>query len=191
MSKTNTSSETASLGDRKKFHKYTRYGAYHWRWYGRRLSYTRHVDFVRRWIKEKNTIDIGAGDGLITSLAGIRGIDNDPKGVEVAAARGVTIDHGSAYDLPYKDEEFDSALMSDTIEHFSDVGKALNEVRRVIKKYFYVNIPARERFTEPDHYHSWTAQDFVEEVEGYGFKLLGQPKVKYARNRIYFKFEKV
>src|SRR5438477_8664030 len=98
------------MGDVKKFEKYKRYGAYHWRWYERKYSYKRHVDFLKTWIREKNTIDIGAGDGFITNLLGIRGVDNDPYGIRAAAERGVTIDLGDAYSLPYQDEEFDSAV---------------------------------------------------------------------------------
>lgn len=179
------------LGDPKKFHKYNRYGAYHWHWYGQKVSYTRHVDFLRRWVREKNVIDIGAGDGLVTSLLGIQGIDNDPIGIKAAASKGVVINLGDAYALPYKDEEFESALMSDTIEHFKDVKVALKEAGRVIKKFLYVNIPAKEKFVEPDHYHSWSVQQFIAEVEGCGFKLAEQPRCKYSRNMIYFKLQKI
>lgn len=179
------------MGDPKKFRKYKRYGAYHWRWYRQRLSYTRHVDFLKRWVKEKNTLDIGAGDGLITNVLGIYGVDNDPDGVRVAALRGQNIKLGDAYNLPYKDEEFESALMSDTIEHMSDTKKVLSEARRVIKRYLYINIPAKEKFFEPDHYHSWTAEQFIKEVEKCGFKLAEEPRYKYSRNRTYFKFQKV
>lgn len=179
------------IGDPKIFPKYRYYGGYHWRWYGTRLTYTRHVDFLKRWVKEKNTIDIGAGDGLITSMLGIRGIDNSPHGVNAARKMGVEIDLGDAYALPYYDEEFDSALMSDTIEHFSDPKKALGQARRVIKKFLYVNIPAKEKFTEPDHYGSWTPEEFVKEVESTGFILVDGPRLKIDRNRYYFKFKKV
>lgn len=178
------------MGDPKKFEKYRRYGAYHWKWYGKKMRYTWHVNFLKRWVEEKNTIDIGAGDGLITHLLGIRGIDNDPYGVKAAARRGVKIDLGDAYALPYKDEEFDAALLSDTIEHFSDITPPLTEVRRVIKKYLYVNIPAKEKFVEPDHYHSWTPEEFIADVERHGYVLVGSPRIKLEQNRCYFKFQK-
>lgn len=179
------------MGDVKKFEKYKRYGGYHWRWYESRLGYRRHADFLKRWINEKNTLDIGAGDGFITNHLGIHGVDNDRYGIKAAAKHGVTIDLGDAYALPYKDEEFDSALMADVIEHLSDTDLALSEVRRVIKKYFYVNIPLKEKFKEPDHYHSWTPDEFIKVVEKNGFKMIEDPRYKTDRNMCYFKFEKV
>lgn len=177
------------MGDEKQFDKYGRYGGYHWHWYGRKASYTDNADYLKAWIQEKNTLDIGAGDGVITHLLGIRGIDNDAKAVRIANDKGVKVDHGDAYALPYRNEEFDSALMSDVIEHFSDFIQPLVEARRVIKNYFYVNIPQKERFFEPDHYHSWTPEQFIADVERVGFVLEEGPISQHTR--YYFKFKKV
>ncbi len=179
-----------NIGDPKKFEKYKRYGGYHWAWYNKKYTYKTHVDFLKRWIVDKNVIDIGAGDGFITNFLGIHGVDNDPYGIAAAAKKGVKIDLGDAYALPYKDNEFESALMSDTIEHFSNVELALSEARRVIRKFFYVNIPLKEKFKEPDHYHSWTPEQFISQVEQQGFILIDSPRLKPARNRGYFKFQK-
>ena len=178
------------MGDPKKFEKYKQYGGYHWLWYNKRYTYKTHADFLKRWVKEKKVIDIGAGDGFITNFLGIRGVDNDPCGIKAAAKKGVKIDLGDAYSLPYKDEEFESALMSDTIEHFSNVDLVLTEVRRVIRKFFYVNIPLKEKFKEPDHYHAWTPEQFKAQVEKQGFTLIDGPRLKPQRNRCYFMFKK-
>lgn len=179
------------MNDPKKFHKYSRYGAYHWTWYNQKYSYKVHVNFLKGWIQEKSVIDIGAGDGFITSFLNIKGIDNDPDGIAAAASKGVAIDLGDAYALPYRKEEFDSALMSDVVEHFSNVNRALAEARRVIKKYLYVTIPAREKFTEPDHYHRWTPEEFISQVQNQHFKLVEGPLTHYGRNKHYFKFQKI
>lgn len=179
-----------TLGDPKKLHKYKIYGGYHWKWYETRLTYRRHAEFLKSWVKEKNTLDIGAGDGKITSLLGIKGVDNDPDGIKAAARRGVEIDLGDAYNLPYSDEQFDSCLMSDTIEHFSNPNRALKEARRVIRKYLYINIPANESFDEPDHYSAWTPDEFIAQVTKCGFKHIEGPRVKHFKRRYYFKFEK-
>lgn len=180
-----------NLGDPKKFEKYKRYGAYHWMWYHKRYTYRTHAEFLKRWVEEKNTIDIGAGDGFITHFLDIKGIDNDVYGIKEAAKKGVIIELGSAYELPYQDNQFDSALMSDTIEHFSDVDLAISEARRVIKKFFYVNIPLKEKYVEPDHYGSWTPDEFKIQVEKNGLKLVDKPHLKPHRNRGYFKFQKI
>lgn len=179
------------MGDTKRFEKYKLYGAYHWEWYELRMTYKRHAQFLKSWVQEPNTIDIGAGDGFITNFLGIRGVDNDPHGIAAAASKGVHIDLGDAYALPYTDEEFESALMSDVIEHFSDIGPPLLEARRIISKYLYVTIPTSESFNEPDHYHAWTPDEFIESVVKYGYKLVEGPRVKYHKRRYYFKFQKI
>lgn len=169
------------------FNKYHRYGAYHWMWYysetKSKISYINYVNFVKDWIKEKNVLDIGAGDGLIVHILGIKGIDNEPKAIEMAKEKGVDIDLGDAYDLPYKDEEFDSVFMGNILEHFEFPEKAIIEARRVLKKYLYIIVPEREppfRIT-PDK--------LKEMVEGIGFVLEGEILVK--SRTIHAKFSKI
>ena len=166
-------------------------GAYHWDWYTQRQRYIRHVQFLKRWVGEKNTIDIGAGDGLITHELAIRGVDNNAYAVKLAAEKGVKIDLGDASRLPYKKEQFDSALMSDTLEYLRDIKRPLSEARRVIKKYLYISLPSAEKFTQPDHYHYWIPQDLVINVENQGFRLAEGPRLKVDRQHYYFKFQKV
>jgi len=177
------------VGDIKKFDKYKRYGAYHWMWYDKKPSYRENADFLKGWIKEKDVIEIGAGDGFIVHHLGIKGIDNDSTAVQLAAEKKVKVDEGDAYDLPYDDKEFECALMTDTVEHFKDVNIPLSQVRRIIRKYLYINIPARERFEEPDHYHKWTPKQFINEVTKNGFTLEEEPISKNKRH--YFKFRRV
>lgn len=168
-------------------------GAYHWDWYANnhKKTYVRHVDFLKRWVREKNTIDIGAGDGVITHKLSIRGVDDDPTAIKLAAEKGVKIDYGDAYRLPYEKEQFDSAIMSDLLEHLWRMDRPLSEARRVIKKYLYVSLPLRERFMESGYYHNYTPQELVEKIEKKGFKLVEGPRKKIDRLHYYLKFEKV
>lgn len=173
-----------------KFMKYHRYGAYHWRWYGKKKSYTDNVDYIKEWVKEKSVLDIGAGDGFVTNLLGINGVDNEPKAVEVAGLRGQKIKLGDAHDLPYRNNRFESALMNDVLEHLDYPDVALQEARRVITKYLYLNIPTKERFIEPYHLHGWSAEELENLVVGVGFELVEGPIIK-SGNRTYFKFKKI
>jgi ubiquinone/menaquinone biosynthesis C-methylase UbiE len=165
------------------FNKYHRYGAYHWKWYKSKTSYINYVNFIKDWIKEKNVLDVGAGDGLIVHVLGIRGIDNEPKAIEVAKKRGVNIDLGDAYDLPYKDEEFDSTFMGNILEHLEFPKRAIKEARRVLKKYLYVIVPEKESPFRiiPD--------ELKEMVENEGFILEGEMLIK--NKGIYAKFLKI
>ena len=171
-----------------KFNKYKLYGDYHHRWYETKDSYRNNVNFLKSWVKEKNVIDIGAGDGVITSLLGIRGIDINTDAIKCANLRGIKIDLGSVYKLPYKDQEFESALVTDTIEHLEFLDNALQEIRRVIQKYLYTNIIIRDNFKEPEHYHRWTVEQFINDIERNGFVLEGKPIAQFKR--YYFKFKK-
>lgn len=124
--------------------KYLKHGAYHWVWYKRKLSYREGVDYLKEWIKEKNVLDVGAGDGLIPHILNIRGVDIDRDGIAAAKSKGVIVDYGDAANLPYKDEEFDAVLMYDTLEHLEHPIESLKEARRVSKFCLYIVVPSTE-----------------------------------------------
>lgn len=176
------------MGEEKKFDKYKRYGAYHWRWYGKKVGYTHNVDFIKKWVKEKKVLDVGAGDGLITSVLGIQGIDNDQYAVRLAKRKGASVELGDAYKIPYKDKEFESAILIDTIEHFKYLDKALSEIHRVIDKFLYMNITFREKFMDPDHYRGWTKDGLIADLERCNFSLVEEPT--FSCRRFFFKFKK-
>jgi SAM-dependent methyltransferase len=93
-------------------------------------------------------LDIGCGGGRAVNLfckarkgAKIFGIDISPDMVrlsekvnkkEIAAGRA-EIACGDVGDMPYEDGLFDLAAAFDTINFWSDIDKALSEVRRVLK----------------------------------------------------------
>ncbi len=174
----------------KPFTKYRKYGGYHHKlWNSGSPRYVSHVNKVKEWVKEKNVLDVGAGDGLITHILGITGIDNEPYAIKAAKRRGVDIVLGSAYNLPFKDEEFDSVFMGDTMEHFEEPMKAIKEARRVLKKYIYIVIPRKESRMEPFQYHDWTPEEFKRDIENEGFKLEGE--IELDNKKYYGKFLKV
>jgi len=112
-------------------------GAYHWKWYADENSqYHKHVNYVRVLIgnRHKDILDVGAGDGLITSLIEAKGIDINPIAVSYAQEKGVDVSVGSAYSLPYADETYDLVFMGDVIEHLMDSISAVLEARRVLRK---------------------------------------------------------
>jgi len=47
------------------FTKYEKYGAYHWKQYLDGTKYKAHADRVKEWVKEKNVLDVGAGDVVV------------------------------------------------------------------------------------------------------------------------------
>lgn len=173
-----------------KFTKYHKFGAYHWGQYDKGTKYTRHADRVKDWIKEKNVLDVGAGDGKITSLLGARGVDDEPEAVRLAQEKGVDVVLGDAYDLPYGDEEFDAIFMGDVLEHLEFARKGLKEARRVLKEYLYLATPEKGTNNDKFHYEEWTPEELKVLVESEGFTLEGEILVVPKDKRIYGKFKK-
>lgn len=172
-----------------RFTKYIRFGDYHWEQYARGMKYKAHADRIAGWVTERNLLDIGAGDGLITHLVGAKGIEFEPEGVRLAKEHGVDVIQGDAYALPFADNSFDACLLIDVLEHFDDPLKALVEARRVAP-ILYVNTPPKKddgTLTDKFHVQEWSPAGLVKLVESVGYKLDGfvsvypKEKLMYAR----------
>jgi ubiquinone/menaquinone biosynthesis C-methylase UbiE len=175
------------------FNKYRRLGAYHWDLYKKNGHYRKHVARIKEWVEEKNVLDIGAGDGVITSYLKINGIDNDIDAVRIAKEKEANVILASAYSIPYKDEEFESALMIDVLEHMEYPEKALQEARRVIKDYLYIATPPKNLIPgkiDKYHYQEWTSDELKSLVENQGFNLEGEFLIVLNEKCIYGKFKK-
>jgi len=94
-------------------------------------------------------LDIGCGGGLVSNalapLGGYKTIDGIDLSVEslqyardTAAKPGngvaeVRFHEASVYELPFGEGDFDAVIMSDVVEHFLDIPRALAEAARVLK----------------------------------------------------------
>lgn len=178
-----------------KFTKYQTKGDYHWRLYEKSRAWRAHADFIKEWVKEKNVLDVGAGDGKITHLLDIVGIDTDPYGVAIAQEKGARVSIGSAYELDYDTESLDSILMIDSLEHFAEPERAIREARRVIKKYIYIVTPVRKDADKPGervgefHCQEWKPDELVELMKKEGFEAEGE--IKITNKSMYIKFKKI
>ncbi|MCW3130382.1 MAG: class I SAM-dependent methyltransferase [Methanophagales archaeon] len=84
-----------------------------------------------------NVLDVGCGLGLLKKY-----LDN----CKVNRYIGLDVDgkidvHGSVYDLPFKDEIFDTVVMSEVLEHLEHPLDALREVKRVCKSRIILSVP--------------------------------------------------
>lgn len=172
-----------------RFSKYKRYGGYHFKWYNMSGSYKDHIDNIVKWIKEKNFLDIGSGEGLLEHLTGCTSVDNEYYAIKAGKKRGVDIILGDAYDLPFEDEQFDSAFMGDVLEHLEFPEKGLAEARRVLKKYLYIVSPLPRKPMGPFHYNEWNIDELKTLIENNGFKLKGKAEIRFKK--IYAKFKKL
>lgn len=181
------------------FRKYHDHGAYHWRQYEQNTKYRRHADRVVQWIKEDMILDIGAGDGKITSLlaeAGKHpyGIDNEPEAVRLAQEKGANVALMDAYSIPYPDCTFGAALMADVLEHFERPVDALREARRLISGSLYISTPPKRpdgKLTDKFHYIEWTPVELKNLVESIGFVLEGEIDVVERDKTMYARFRKI
>ena len=89
----------------------------------------------------KRLLDVGCGTGEYTSRMAldferVDAIDIEPERLELFASShplNVTIASMSANDLEFEDQTFDVVTMVEVLEHLSEPGGALVEIRRVLK----------------------------------------------------------
>lgn len=172
-----------------RFTKYDTQGAYHWRQYARGTKYKRHVDFIRKWVKEKSILDVGAGDGLITYLLRAEGIEYEDTAVKIAETLGVNVIKGDAYNLPYGDDSFEAVTMIDVIEHFEDAPLALKEASRVAKT-LYIATPERGMVNDPFHVQEWLRDELPDYMKLHGWELDGEVTVTPEHKSMYARFNR-
>jgi len=175
------------------FDKYKIHGDYHWQWYkGKHSTYLPHVMFVKDWVKEKPCLDVGCGDGLITSLIGATGIDDSSIAVGWAMVHEVKAFVMSAYQISGLGM-YQSVLMGDVIEHLEDPGSALDQIWNILFPggFLYVSTPPKQPSLSPYHYREYTPWELKELVELHGFDLVGDIIVRNDLVEMYGKFKKV
>ncbi|RJR18570.1 MAG: class I SAM-dependent methyltransferase [Desulfobacteraceae bacterium] len=138
----------------------------------------------------ERVLDIGCGFGdqlLFLRKKGMNttGVDPSPHMLDCARARlgqGCTLEKGYAEDLPFEDNEFDVAMLINTLEFLDDPSAALREAARVaskrivvaainrwspgaagnrIKSFFGQNIYSKSRF-----YSLWRLKGLIKEACG-------------------------
>eukprot|EP00929_Paragymnodinium_shiwhaense_P122843 TRINITY_DN9601_c0_g1_i3.p1 TRINITY_DN9601_c0_g1~~TRINITY_DN9601_c0_g1_i3.p1 ORF type:complete len:235 (-),score=20.06 TRINITY_DN9601_c0_g1_i3:151-855(-) len=98
--------------------------------------------------KGPRSLATGCGGGILSNALvvmdpgySVVGIDLSEGGIAYARSTAEKLGHsgrasfdlGSAYKLPFEDGSFDSVVISDVLEHLSDLPTALSEARRVLR----------------------------------------------------------
>ena len=106
------------------------------------FAYESELEAIKRVLPEKGIgMEIGVGSGRFAGPLGIKfGVEPSGKMREISKQRGIEIINGLAEALPYKDCQFDYALMVTTICFLDDIETALKEAYRVIKSGGYLII---------------------------------------------------
>lgn len=119
----------------------------HWWFRGRRAvigALLSHVELPG----SARILDAGCGTGRnLTEYAALgeaEGVEPSQTAVEFCRARGFVVHQAPLEQLPFEDGSFDLACASDVLEHISDDGAALRELRRVVGSdgSFLATVPA-------------------------------------------------
>ena len=82
----------------------------------------------------ENTVSIGVGSGLFSSKLGIKyGVEPAKGMAELAKKRGIEVKIGTAEDIPFPNEKFDTVLLSTVLSYVKSDQKAVSEAYRILK----------------------------------------------------------
>lgn len=96
------------------------------------------AEFVERWGKGRDVLEVGCGTGLVLSriarfARSAKGLDLSPGMLEKAKARGLDVVLGSATELPFAHSSFDVTCSFKVLPHIPDVAIAISEMARVTR----------------------------------------------------------
>ncbi|MBW1699809.1 MAG: class I SAM-dependent methyltransferase [Deltaproteobacteria bacterium] len=104
-----------------------------------RFAFESELQAIKNLLPPKKMgIEIGVGTGRFAVPLGIGlGVEPSPKMGEIAVNRGIKVVKAGAESLPFNDETFDFVLMVTTLCFIDDVGKAFDEIYRILKRNGY------------------------------------------------------
>jgi SAM-dependent methyltransferase len=167
-----------------------------------RLHNTRDSALAHRWLDALKGVEIGGAAHNAFHLDTLnvdrtRDMDTVYKREELECAGvAMAVDVvAEGDDLPFPDEAFDFVLASHVLEHLPDPIRALQEWRRVARRYVFVVLPHRDRTFDRDrpvtpvdellrrheqglrsdddrHWTVWTCESFLELCERLGVEVL-------------------
>jgi 2-polyprenyl-3-methyl-5-hydroxy-6-metoxy-1,4-benzoquinol methylase len=111
-------------------------------------------------------LDVGFGNGGFLKIAAemgwqAEGIDFDPKAVEVARARGLSVKCASVSELALLGEQYDVITISHVIEHVHDPIDVLKNLHRLLKPggCLWLDTPNLESFGAKRFGSNWASLD--------------------------------
>lgn len=135
--------------------------------------------------KSGHVLDVGCGSGHGSSVLAkhfkkVTGLDNSAEALDYARKNwgksNITYREGSALDIPFKDNTFDSIAAFEVFEHMPDWKKFLSELKRVAKPkaLIYLSTPNKSVYSpgtkkpiNPHHFFEMTESEFYKALENY------------------------
>lgn len=112
-------------------------------WFGRNeFVYKSEIQAIKELLpKTKKGIEIGVGSGRFAVPLGIKtGVDPSPRMRNIAQQRGIEVIDATAEELPFKNSQFELALMVTTICFVDNLNLAFREAYRILKAGGYLII---------------------------------------------------
>lgn len=107
--------------------------------FGRWMNYWHQVDSIRR-LGERAVLEIGLGNGTVRDALEKLGFVITTLDIDRSLNPDVV---GSATEIPLPDNSFGTVLAAEILEHlpWNEFGRALDEIRRVTKRYAVISLP--------------------------------------------------
>lgn len=147
-------------------------------------NFIKNIKTILKPLDYNNLLDIGCGEGYITNeiaalkSSSVTGIDLGEEPLKKAKSRYGYIEFikCSAYRLPFNDNIFDAVATIEILEHLDNPEKALEEIKRVAKKWIIFSVPNKPLWrilnvmslrylkdlgNTPGHINHWTLKEFA------------------------------
>ena len=143
-----------------------------------------HLDVLE--VPADNTLrllDIGCGDGNFMVEANKRvncsGVEISWYAYKQSRGKGLDTHLISAEDMPiFEDDEFDFVVSIGSLEHIVNIGKALNEIHRILKGRFMFYCPNEtwRHFDQPNE-RTMTDEEWTKLFKKHGLKVTRKQRV--------------
>lgn len=143
-----------------------------------------------------SVLDVGCGEGITLRKLEELGIGKQNVGVDYSedAIKIGKLHHpdldiriGNIYDLAFENNSFDAVICTEVLEHLEDPSKAVDELKRVTKKYIIISVPNEPFFiganllrgkylkgfgNHPEHINHWTAWGIENYLRKHNLKVV-------------------
>jgi len=135
----------------------------------------------------ESVLDVGCGTGVVLEQIAEKKIGNRLAGIEVGtelsqhARKDLHIRGYDGQTIPYEDKTFDLVYATHVLEHVLNEREFLYELRRVSRKYVYVEVPCElhlrssrqslQRSLDIGHINAYTAESFALTLETSGLRV--------------------
>ena len=156
----------------------------HWWFASRTRAILGYLDrYAGSGARGRRVLDVGCGAGnMMHHLAHygeVVGVDMYSKALEVAQQRGLSVQEGSADDLPFEADSFDIVTLLDVVEHVPNEHGVFSECRRVLKPggKLIVTVPALMALWSHNdvinaHQRRYTRIELKQKLRAHQFRVL-------------------